>query len=156
MTNNLPKNKWLTYTYKLPNNLLTSEQITNAVNDFNSTVLQNLSADQYLLIIFKIKASDKILRSISVAQRINKLTDLTELFKEYWNLKLDNYQQFLIQEIIFNYFLIDKENKITEIKITRPQPIVITPNFLPVGGSLKLWIYLIEVTYISYYMIRKP
>lgn len=134
MTNNLLKNKWLTYTYKLPNNLLTSEQITNAVNDFNNNVLQYLSVDQYLLIIFKIKTADKILRSISVAQRINKFTNLTELFKEYWNLKLDNYQQFLIQEIIFNYFLIDKENKIIEIKITRPQPIVITPNFLRVGS----------------------
>ena len=52
MTNLLIKNKWLTYTYKLPNNILTSEQITNAVNDFKKTVLQPLSDDQYLLIIF--------------------------------------------------------------------------------------------------------
>ena len=97
MTNLLIKNKWLTYTYKLPNNILTSEQITNAVNDFKTTVLQPLSDDQYLLIIFKIQCDDNLIRSISSVQRINKNTDISEEFIEFFEIRMDNYQQFSIK-----------------------------------------------------------
>lgn len=55
MNNNLIKNKWLTYIYKLPYNILRNEDITNAVNDLYSNVLQYLGKDQQLLIIFKMK-----------------------------------------------------------------------------------------------------
>ena len=136
MTNLLIKNKWLTYSSKLPNNILTNEQITNAVNDFNCNVLEYLDKDQQLLIIFKIKTDDNLIRSISYLQKINKFTDLTELFKEYWNLRIDNYQQFLIQEIIFNYFLIIEKDGLVKSKLNKPTPkIDIRPNLLRVGST---------------------
>lgn len=134
MQNKFKKNKWLTYSYKLPNNLLGTEQINNAITDFNNTVLCNLSKDQYLLIIFKIKTDDNLIRSISVLQRINKFTELQEIFNEYWNLKIDNYIQFTITEIIFNYLIIDDNHKISKPKINKPQIVYIKPNMLKSGS----------------------
>ena len=106
MTQKLLTGKWLSFTYSLANNLCSGEHISAALKDFHRTVLQYLSNDKCLLIIFKIQCDDNIIRSISSVQRINKNTDISEEFIEFWELRKDNYQQFTIKNILFNYFII--------------------------------------------------
>ena len=132
---NIQTNTWLSYTYKLTNNILTVSLINRAVTDFKNTVLDKLSEDQYLLIIFKIKCSDNLIRSISTVQRINKISNVEEVFTEYWSLRSDNYLQFKIEEIIFNYCIIKPNNQITEQKISKAHSkIEYNTNLLRVGS----------------------
>ena len=97
MTQKLLTGKWLSFTYSLANNLCSGEDISAALKDFHRTVLLNLSLDQYLLIIFKIQCDDNLIRSISSVQRINKNTDISEEFIEFFEIRMDNYQQFSIK-----------------------------------------------------------
>ena len=101
--------KWYTYKYILNNNILTEKDIELSINGFMNTIFNELSNNQYLLIIFKIKTEDKLHRTISTVQRINKLDkyELLSVFNEYWILKSNNYVQFSITEIHFNYKLIE-------------------------------------------------
>ena len=117
--------KWYTYKYILSNNILTEKDIEVAIKGFMNTIINELSNNQYLLIIFKIKTEDKLHRTISTVQRINKLDkyELLSVFNEYWILKTNNYVQFNITEIHFNYKLIDYSLKIRTSKINRPEKI---------------------------------
>ena len=101
--------KWYTYKYILNNNILTEKDIKLAINGFMNTIFNELPNNQYLLIIFKIQTEDKLHRTISTVQRINKLDkyELLSVFNEYWILKSNNYVQFSITEIHFNYKFID-------------------------------------------------
>ena len=95
-----------------------------------------MSNNQYLLIIFKIKTEDKLHRTISTVQRINKLDkyELLSVFNEYWILKSNNYVQFSITEIHFNYKLIENSLKITSSKINRPENLTYNPKILKCGS----------------------
>ena len=46
--------KWYTYKYILNNNILTEKDIELSINGFMNTIFNELSNNQYLLIIFKI------------------------------------------------------------------------------------------------------
>lgn len=129
-------NKWQEFKYTLPNKLVSPYHIQTAISNFAESILSKLSDSHYLLIIFKIRTEDNLLRSISVVQKVNKLQldNLIEVFIEYWQLKIDNYHQFDIKEIIFNYLIIDNEQKISKPKLNRPKPVVIMQNLLQVGG----------------------
>ena len=59
------KNNWNSYSYKLPNKILTLTEINKALIKFKNSVFLNLTADQYIYIIFKVKTDDNIIRSIS-------------------------------------------------------------------------------------------
>ena len=120
-----PTSSWNSYSYKLPNKLLTRAEISNALIKFNQSVFSSLSADQYVYIIFKVKTDDNIIRSISTVQRVNKLTsyDLIKVFIEHWELKTDNYEHFNIEEIIFNYKLISRESENITAILNKPLPV---------------------------------
>ena len=128
--------KWYTYKYILNNNILTEKDIELSINGFMNTIFNELSNNQYLLIIFKIKTEDKLHRTISTVQRINKLDkyELLSVFNEYWILKSNNYVQFSITEIHFNYKLIDNSFKITSSKINRPENLTYNPKLLKCGS----------------------
>lgn len=66
-------NKWYTYKYILTNKILSEKDIELSINGFIKTIFNELSINQYLLIILKIKTEDKLNRTISTVQRINKL-----------------------------------------------------------------------------------
>lgn len=112
-------NKWYTYKYILTNKILSEKDIELSINGFIKTIFNELSINQYLLIILKIKTEDKLNRTISTVQRINKLDkyEWLSVFNEYWKLKSNNYVQFSITEIHFNYKIIDNSLKITSSKI---------------------------------------
>ena len=74
--------KWYTYKYILNNNILTEKDIELSINGFINTILTELSNNQYLLIIFKIKTDDKIYRTISTMQKIQKM-DKDEIFSVF-------------------------------------------------------------------------
>ena len=101
-----------------------------------NTIFNELPNNQYLLIIFKIKTEDKLHRTISTVQRINKLDkyELLSVFNEYWILKSNNYVQFSITEIHFNYKLIENSLKITSSKINRPENLTYNPKILKCGS----------------------
>ena len=128
--------KWYTYKYILSNNILTEKDIEVAIKGFMNTIINELSNNQYLLIIFKIKTEDKLHRTISTVQRINKLDkyEILSVFNEYWILKTNNYVQFNITEIHFNYKLIDYSLKIRTSKINRPEKLTYKPNILKCGS----------------------
>ena len=128
--------KWYTYKYILNNNILTEKDIELSINGFMNTIFNELSNNQYLLIIFKIKTEDKLHRTISTVQRINKLDkyELLSVFNEYWILKSNNYVQFSITEIHFNYKLIENSLKITSSKINRPENLTYNPKILKCGS----------------------
>ena len=128
--------KWYTYKYILNNNILTEKDIKLAINGFMNTIFNELPNNQYLLIIFKIKTEDKLHRTISTVQRINKLDkyELLSVFNEYWILKSNNYVQFSITEIHFNYKLIENSLKITSSKINRPENLTYNPKLLKCGS----------------------
>ena len=128
--------KWYTYKYILNNNILTEKDIELSINGFMNTIFNELSNNQYLLIIFKIKTEDKLHRTISTVQRINKLDkyELLSVFNEYWILKSNNYVQFSITEIHFNYKFIDNSFKITSSKINRPENLTYNPKLLKCGS----------------------
>ena len=136
MTQKLLTGKWLSFTYSLANNLCSGEDISAALKDFHRTVLQYLSNDQCLLIIFKIQSHDNIIRSISSVQRINKNTDISEEFIEFWELRIDNYQQFTIKNILFNYFIIKNKDKTIKPKISKSskQNEIKSSNLLRIGS----------------------
>lgn len=119
------KNNWNSYSYKLPNKILTLTEINKALIKFKNSVFLNLTADQYIYIIFKVKTDDIIIRSISTVQRVNKLTfmDLMQVFIEHWGLKSENYLSFNFEEIIFNYKIIskDSENSTTILNKVKPK-----------------------------------
>ena len=91
---------------------------------------------QCLLIIFKIQCDDNIIRSISSVQRINKNTDISEEFIEFWELRKDNYQQFTIKNILFNYFIIKNKDKTIKPKISKSskQNEIKSSNLLRIGS----------------------
>ena len=128
--------KWYTYKYILNNNILTEKDIKLAINGFMNTIFNELPNNQYLLIIFKIKTEDKLHRTISTVQRINKLDkyELLSVFNEYWILKSNNYVQFSITEIHFNYKFIDNSFKVTSSKINRPENLTYNPKLLKCGS----------------------
>ena len=128
--------KWYTYKYILNNNILTEKDIKLAINGIMNTIFNELPNNQYLLIIFKIKTEDKLHRTISTVQRINKLDkyELLSVFNEYWILKSNNYVQFSITEIHFNYKFIDNSFKITSSKINRPENLTYNPKLLKCGS----------------------
>ena len=128
--------KWYTYKYILSNNILTEKDIEVAIKGFMNTIINELSNNQYLLIIFKIKTEDKLHRTISTVQRINKLDkyELLSVFNEYWILKSNNYVQFSITEIHFNYKFIDNSFKVTSSKINRPENLTYNPKLLKCGS----------------------
>ena len=114
--------EWLTFRYKLSNKLLTVTEINLALIKFNNLIFSTYSENQFILIIFKIRTDENIIRSISTLQRVNKLSinDLKNVFIEYWELKADNYLQFNIEEIILNYKIISYEKENTSTIINRP------------------------------------
>ncbi len=114
--------EWLTFRYKLSNKLLTVTEINLALIKFNNLIFSTYSENQFILIIFKIRTDENIIRSISTLQRVNKLSinDLKNVFIEYWELKADNYLQFNIEEIILNYKIISDEKENTSTIINRP------------------------------------
>ena len=114
--------EWLSFRYKLSHKLITNTEISNALLNFNEFILSSLSEDQFILVIFKIRTDENIIRSISTLQRVNNLSirELKVVFIEHWDLKKENYLQFNIEEIILNYkFISDDMEKTTSI-INRP------------------------------------
>lgn len=134
--NKLILNKWLSYIYKLDNNLLTPNHLKLALNGFNNEILNHLDDKQYMLLVFKIKTTDKMYRSISTLQRINKfdIEDLEEVYNEFWELKNSNYSQVQIAEILLEYKLIDDSFNIKTSKINKPKKYRVKPNTLNCGG----------------------
>nr|YP_010561575.1 hypothetical protein OSR58_mgp15 [Ganoderma flexipes]UYX56946.1 hypothetical protein [Ganoderma flexipes] len=129
--------QWLTFRHELQNKLLTVTEISNALGKFKSFIFSSLPEDQFILIIFKIRTEENIIRSISTLQRVNKLNinDLRKVFIEYWALKKDNYEQFTIEEIILNYKIISDDKEKTSTIINRPavsKPIIYK-NLLNIG-----------------------
>nr|WVH37940.1 DNA polymerase [Dichomitus squalens] len=120
-----------------PNKLITVSQIIGATNKFYAEVLSTLSDGQYLLIIFKIRTNENLIRSISTLQRVNKFIqdDLIAVFIEHWELKEENYKHFKIEEIILNYKIISKEeSKENTAIINKPlKNRVNYNNFLKIG-----------------------
>ena len=98
-----------------------------------------MSNNQYLLIIFKIKTDDKIYRTISTMQKIQKM-DKDEIFLFLINigaLKSNNYLQFTTTEIHFNYKLIDNSLKIVSSKINRAEVLTYKPLSILRCGSFN-------------------
>ena len=61
----LLKNKWLTFFYPLPSRILTKSNINLSLLSFEEKILSQLDDNQYILLIFKLKMSDNLIRSIS-------------------------------------------------------------------------------------------
>ena len=134
--NNLILNKWQSYKYKLENNLLNINHLNLAIEGFNNEILNKLDETQYMLLVFKIKTTDKMFRSISTLQRINKfdIEDLAEVFSEFWELKNSNYSQINVAEVVLEYKLIDLSFNIKTSKINKPKKYLVKPNTLNCGG----------------------
>ena len=114
--------QWLTFRYKLSKKLITVTEVNNALIEFNNSIFSSLSENQFILIIFKVRTDENIIRSISTLQRVNKLSinQLKYVFIEHWDLKKDNYVQFNIEEIIINYKIVSDEQENISTIISRP------------------------------------
>ena len=89
-----------------------------------------------MFVIFKVRTTDNIIRSISTLQRVNSITKFTliEYFYAHWDLKSDNYNQLSIDEVIFNYKIIDSESVHTKSIINKPVKVERTwVDYLKIG-----------------------
>ena len=133
-------NKWLEFIFNIENLILLEDHIINAINLFHEQVLSKLEQDTYILIIFRIKTSDNLIRNISTVHRIkNSDSDyekLIENFTEFWNIKSSEYILYSISEIIFSSKIIDNSHNIIESKINSPisNRIEKMKNLLTLGG----------------------
>ena len=117
----LQKN-WEVFSYKISDPILTNINILFALMTFFNSIPSYFSRNRMMLIIFKVRTTDNIIRSISTLQRVNEWTKWTliEIFNAHWELKSENYHQINIEEIIFNYKIIDPESYKTRSIINKP------------------------------------
>lgn len=86
-------NKWLDYSYDLNNQILSNQHITKSLSNLHELLLNSnvLTENSVILIQFKIKIDIKTIRSISYIQTVTlskkDLSDLNEIFIEFWNLR---------------------------------------------------------------------
>ena len=119
-------NKWLDFSVTLTNKILTEANLWMALSKFYNSIiipLMNKGINYTLLIQFKIKTDSNIYRSISYIQRVNfnDFDKLFQIFLEFMNMKIDNYQQLEIKEIIFSYLILEdnKDSKFNEANIIK-------------------------------------
>lgn len=123
-------NKWYDYTYKINDQILLAEHIEYAVKNFWLQIVEQIEDYQYILIQFKLKTIESEYRTVSYVQTINKndLDDLILIFKEYWNIRTDDYHILSIDSIIFTYKILTKQGKIGKTKIIPHNKILIQKN----------------------------
>jgi hypothetical protein len=115
----LIKDKWQDKHYELNFQIINEIIIRDTLNKFKESVMDKLEDNDFILLIFKIKIEGNLYRNISNIQRVNKLDFnlILEIFLESWQLKLQNYKEMKLNEIIFRYLIIPKELKVKESKI---------------------------------------
>ena len=108
-------NKWFDYHYKLDNQILYDFHIANAINSLFENFM-DLSRENFISIQFKIKLSSNQYRSVSYLQtvKLSEKEDLIEIFKEFWNLRDQDYLSLNPSYIVFTYKLIDSTNVIVK------------------------------------------
>jgi hypothetical protein len=103
-------NKWLEYQYKLHYKIITKENINEALNKFwNEKITNNVKESQIILIQFKVKLTNDIIRSISYLQNVTNsdFELLLDLFINFWEIKSEDYHALNFEEIIFTYKIIE-------------------------------------------------
>lgn len=108
------QNNWQNYTYKIENLILTNKHIISALSDFNLKVVKDLSPENDIFIMFKIKIDKGPYRNISILHRINlsEFKTLEDIFIENWSLKSSEYEVYKISNIHFTYFIIKESTLI--------------------------------------------
>ena len=112
---NLLIGEWSDYFYDLHNQLLLPEQIEIALKNYWLEIVEKLEKDLHILIMFKIQNENGDIRSISYLEvvNVNDLNKLIIVFKEFWNLKDEEYHQYIVNKII----LLIKFNLQKELKV---------------------------------------
>lgn len=103
---------WKNYTYNTKNIFLRIDILKSLNNLFNDH-LKDLEDDQVFLIMFKLKTVDNLIYNISKLQIITKkdLVDLKAIILEYWELKSEEYNDLQFSSIIYDYKILDQNNK---------------------------------------------
>jgi hypothetical protein len=116
MKNTKEINKWYEYRQNLNFEIVKTVDIEVCLDKFNEEIMSQLSDNRYILIIFKIKTSEGLFRSVSRMQRVNKaeFSKLYDILIESWNIKNEVYHSWLMECIIFNYILLPSEEEETK------------------------------------------
>jgi hypothetical protein len=116
-------NKWIDYQYNLHYKIITKENINEALNKFwNEKITNNVKESQIILIQFKVKLSNDIIRSISHLQNVTNsdFELLLDLFLNFWEIKSEDYHTLKFEEIIFTYKIIESNEDINKTKLSKP------------------------------------
>jgi hypothetical protein len=121
--------KWVDFIHILPNEILSETSMIKAFSSFWRKLSEIVKdANQKILIQFKVELENGSVRTISRMQiiTINDSDILYEVFKEYWNLKSQEYHLNVITKIIYTYKII-KENMDLPRKINRAPSVKTKP-----------------------------
>ena len=107
---NFTVGKWIDFKFKMENCVINHELITLALQAFFKQVLTHLSDDQELMVMFKVQIVNGPFRNISNLQKTTKLemSDLLNIFLEYWSMRSAEYKAYPIAYIIFTYYIFNK------------------------------------------------
>ncbi len=102
--------KFKTFSFDV-NNIVTSTDISLAINKFYLEELTNVDSNIKFSILFMIKSFKGDLINISSLQTLDKtkVDDLKEIFNLFWTCKSDVFKGIIVSKIIFRYRPLEKD-----------------------------------------------
>lgn len=99
---------WNDHAYSLNNILLTKNIIRIHLNKFWNDVMNHLTDDQYVILLFRIQFEDGIYATLNHLQKINKndFKELLDLLSDILDIKSEEYHSTPIKNVIISYKII--------------------------------------------------
>lgn len=97
---------WCNYRYKIKDQIVINNNlISESINTFWNSDVKDVNSNQHIIILFRIKTCDGVILTLGHLQKLS--TDDKDYFIEYvqdiLSMKSEDYNEFMIDEIIFSY-----------------------------------------------------
>lgn len=141
-------NNWESYSHNVAGRLITTDLIHESFNCFYIDRLEAYSPKDIFLIQLIVKTETQGFRSITKVELYsnNLRSSVLEKFKEFWELKNEDYKQMDITHILFKYKLLSISTQIDSAKLTKASTAtpLTSKRFNFIGFNLPTTMNLIE------------